>query len=93
MEADYIDAAAEAANYLGPKDEETDESLSDEVVDMYIYADARANNSSWNGFETMSSDMIVSGGEEVSEEDLENFDSESDKFDFDDVDDEEKDDE
>jgi DNA-binding ferritin-like protein len=93
MEADYIDAAAEAANYLGPKDEETDESLSDDVVDMYIYADAKANNSSWNGFETMSSDMIVSGGEEVSEEDLENFDSESDKFDFDDVDDEEKDDE
>jgi DNA-binding ferritin-like protein len=93
MEADYIDAAAEAANYLGPRDEETDESLSDDVVDMYIYADAKANNSSWNGFETMSSDMIVSGGEEVSEEDLENFDSESDRFDFDDVDDEEKDDE
>ena len=95
MEADYIDAAAEAANYLGPREDEADESLSDDVVDMYIYADAKANNSSWNGFETMSSDMIVSGGEEVSEEDLENFDSESDKFDFDDVDDEdeEKDDE
>ena len=93
MEADYIDAAAEAASYLGPRDEETDESLSDDVVDMYIYADAKANNSSWNGFETMSSDMIVSGGEEISEEELENFDSESDKFDFDDVDDEEKDDE
>lgn len=93
MEADYIDAAAEAANYLGPIEDEADESLSDDVVDMYIYADAKANNSSWNGFETMSSDMIVSGGEEVSEEDLENLDSESDKFDFDDVDDEEKDDE
>lgn len=93
MEADYIDAAAEAANYLGPREDEADESLSDDVVDMYIYADAKANNSSWNGFETMSSDMIVSGGEEVTEEDLENFDSESDKFDFDDVDDEEKDDE
>ena len=93
MEADYIDAAAEAANYLGPREDEADESLSDDVVDMYIYADAKANNSSWNGFETMSSDMIVSGGEEVSEEDLENFDSESDKFNFDDVDDEEKDDE
>lgn len=93
MEADYIDAAAEAANYLGPREDEADESLSDDVVDMYIYADAKANNSSWNGFETMSSDMIVSGGEEVSEEDLENFDSESDTFDFDDVDDEEKDDE
>lgn len=93
MEADYIDAAAEAANYLGPREDEADESLSDDVVDMYIYADAKANNSSWNGFETMSSDMIVSGGEEVSEEDLENLDSESDKFDFDDVDDEEKDDE
>lgn len=94
MEADYIDAAAEAADYLGPRDgDDNDESLSDEVVDMYVYADAKANNSSWNGFETMSSDMIVSGGEEVSKEDLENFDSESDKFNFDDVDDEEKDDE
>lgn len=94
MEADYIDAAAEAADYLGPRDgDDNDESLSDEVVDMYVYADAKANNSSWNGFETMSSDMIVSGGEEVSEEELENFDSESDKFNFDDVDDEEKDDE
>lgn len=93
MEADYVDAAAEAANYLGPIEDEADESLSDDVVDMYIYADAKANNSSWNGFETMSSDMIVSGGEEVSEEELENFDSESDRFDFDDVDDEEKDDE
>lgn len=94
MEADYVDAAAEAADYLGPiDDDDNDESLSDDVVDMYIYADAKANNSSWNGFETMSSDMIVSGGEEVTEEDLENFDSESDKFDFDDVDDEEKDDE
>lgn len=94
MEADYIDAAAEAADYLGPRDgDDNDESLSDEVVDMYVYADAKANNSSWNGFETMSSDMIVSGGEEVSEEELENFDSESDKFDFNDVDDEEKDDE
>lgn len=93
MEADYVDAAAEAADYLGRKDGETDDSLSDDVVDMYIYADAKANNSSWNGFETMSSDMIVSGGEEVSEEELENLDSESDKFDFNDVDDEEKDDE
>lgn len=94
MEADYIDAAAEAADYLGPRDgDDNDESLSDDVVDMYVYADAKANNSSWNGFETMSSDMIVSGGEEVSKEDLENFDSESDKFNFDDVDDEEKDDE
>lgn len=94
MEADYIDAAAEAADYLGPRDgDDNDESLSDDVVDMYVYADAKANNSSWNGFETMSSDMIVSGGEEVSEEELENFDSESDKFNFDDVDDEEKDDE
>lgn len=94
MEADYIDAAAEAADYLGPRDgDDNDESLSDDVVDMYVYADAKANNSSWNGFETMSSDMIVSGGEEVSEEELENFDSESDKFDFNDVDDEEKDDE
>lgn len=94
MEADYIDAAAEAADYLGPRDgDDNDESLSDDVVDMYVYADAKANNSSWNGFETMSSDMIVSGGEEVSEEELENFDSESDKFNFDDVDDEEKDNE
>lgn len=94
MEADYIDAAAEAADYLGPRDgDDNDESLSDDVVDMYVYADAKANNSSWNGFETMSSDMIVSGGEEVSEEELENFDSESDKFNFDDVDDEVKDDE
>ena len=94
MEADYVDAAAEAADYLGPRDsDDNDESLSDDVVDMYVYADAKANNSSWNGFETMSSDMIVSGGEEVSKEELENFDSESDKFDFDDVDDEEKDDE
>lgn len=93
MEADYVDAAAEAADYLGQREDETDDNLSDDVVDMYIYADAKANNSSWNGFETMSSDMIVSGGEEVSEEELENLDSESDKFDFNDVDDEEKDDE
>lgn len=88
MEADYVDAAAEAANYLGPRDgDEIDgDDLSDEVVDMFTYADAKANNSTWNGFETMSSDMIVSGGQEVSEDEL----NDSDEFDFNDVDDDEE---
>lgn len=87
MEADYVDAAAEAANYLGPRegDEISGDDLSDEVVDMFTYADAKANNSTWNGFETMSSDMIVSGGQEVSEDEL----NSSDEFDFNDVDDDE----
>ena len=94
MEADYVDAAAEASDYLGPVDDDADDTpLSDEVVDMFTYADAKANNRTWNGFETMSSDMMVTGGEEVSEEDLENFNSESDNFNFDDVEDEEKEDE
>ena len=88
MEADYIDAAAEAADYLGPRDGDVNngDDLSDEVVDMFTYADAKANNSTWNGFETMSSDMIVSGGQEVSEADL----SDSDEFDFNDVEDDEE---
>ena len=88
MEADYIDAAAEAADYLGPRDgdEINGDDLSDEVVDMFTYADAKANNSTWNGFETMSSDMIVSGGQEVSEDEL----NDSDEFDFNDVDDDEE---
>ena len=88
MEADYIDAAAEAADYLGPRDGDVNngDDLSDEVVDMFTYADAKANNSTWNGFETMSSDMIVSSGQEVSEDDL----SDSDEFDFNDVDDDEE---
>ena len=87
MEADYIDAAAEAADYLGPRDgdEINGDDLSDEVVDMFTYADAKANNSTWNGFETMSSDMIVSGGQEVSEDEL----NDSDEFDFNDVEDDE----
>ena len=87
MEADYIDAAAEAADYLGPRDGDVNngDDLSDEVVDMFTYADAKANNSTWNGFETMSSDMIVSGGQEVSEDEL----NDSDEFDFNDVDDDE----
>lgn len=87
MECDYVDAASEAASYLGPaEDSETDVELSDDVVDMYTYADAKANNSSWNGFETMSSDMIVTGGQEVSSEELnDDFDSEADNFDFNDV--------
>ncbi len=95
MECDYVDAASEAAGYLGPvEDDEADVQLSDEVVDMYTYADAKVNNSSWNGFETMSSDMIVTGGQEVSPEDLDDFDDEADKFDFGDIeDDEEKKDE
>lgn len=88
MEADYVDAAAEAANYLGPRDgdEINGDDLSDEVVDMFTYADAKANNSTWNGFETMSSDMIVSGGQEVSEDEL----NDSDEFDFNDVEDDEE---
>ena len=88
MEADYIDAAAEAADYLGPRDVDVNngDDLSDEVVDMFTYADAKANNSTWNGFETMSSDMIVSGGQEVSEDEL----NDSDEFDFNDVDDDEE---
>lgn len=88
MEADYIDAAAEAADYLGPRDGDVNngDDLSDEVVDMFTYADAKANNSTWNGFETMSSDMIVSGGQEVSEDEL----NDSDEFDFNDVDDDEE---
>ena len=88
MEADYVDAAAEAADYLGPRDGDVNngDDLSDEVVDMFTYADAKANNSTWNGFETMSSDMIVSGGQEVSEDEL----SDSDEFDFNDVDDDEE---
>lgn len=88
MEADYVDAAAEAADYLGPRDgdEINGDDLSDEVVDMFTYADAKANNSTWNGFETMSSDMIVSGGQEVSEDEL----NDSDEFDFNDVDDDEE---
>ena len=88
MEADYIDAAAEAADYLGPRDGDVNngDELSDEVVDMFTYADAKANNSTWNGFETMSSDMIVSGGQEVSEDEL----NDSDEFDFNDVDDDEE---
>lgn len=92
MEADYIDAASEAAEYLGPRDgeENNGDDLSDEVVDMFTYADAKANNSTWNGFETMSSDMIVSGGQEVSEDELEDFDSEADKFDFSDIEDDEE---
>ena len=52
---------------------------------MFTYADAKANNSTWNGFETMSSDMIVSGGQEVSEDEL----NDSDEFDFNDVEDDE----
>ena len=47
---------------------------------------SKANNSTWNGFETMSSDMIVSGGQEVSEDELNG----SDEFDFNDVDDDEE---
>ena len=88
MEADYIDAAAEAADYLGHRDgdEINGDDLSDEVVDMFTYADAKANNSTWNGFETMSSDMIVSGGQEVSEDEL----NSSDEFDFNDVEDDEE---
>lgn len=88
MEADYFDAAAEAAAYLGPRDgdEINGDDLSDEVVDMFTYADAKANNSTWNGFETMSSDMIVSGGQEVSEDEL----NSSDEFDFNDVEDDEE---
>lgn len=88
MEADYVDAAAEAADYLGPRDgdEINGDDLSDEVVDMFTYADAKANNSTWNGFETMSSDMIVSGGQEVSEDEL----NSSDEFDFNDVEDDEE---
>lgn len=87
MEADYIDATAEAADYLGPRDGDVNngDDLSDEVVDMFTYADAKANNSTWNGFETMSSDMIVSGGQEVSEDEL----NDSDEFDFNDVEDDE----
>lgn len=88
MEADYIDAAAEAADYLGPRDGDVNngDDLSDEVVDMFTYADAKANNSTWNGFETMSSDMIVSGGQEVSEDEL----NDSEEFDFNDVEDDEE---
>lgn len=91
MEADYMQAAMDASQYLGPDEEER--TLSDDVVDMYTYADAKANNSSWNGFETMSSDMIVSGGMEVTEDELsdeEDFDSESDNFNFDEIEDEEE---
>ncbi len=90
MEADWVDAAGEAAGYLGNPEDEEDRTLSDEVVDMYNASYAKANNSTWNGFETMSSDMIMSGGVEVSEDELsDDFESESDKFSFDDVEEEE----
>lgn len=80
MEADYIDAMGEVSDFLGDSEKENNgDELSDDVVDMYVYSDAKANNSSWNGFETMSSDMIVSGGEEVSEDDL------PDNFNYDDI--------
>lgn len=90
MEADYVNAAMEASQYLDSGEEE-DRTLSDEVVDMYTYSDAKVNNSTWNGFETMSSDMIVTGGQEVTEDDLsDDFDSEADKFSFDDVEEDEE---
>lgn len=71
LEADYIDAMSDVSDFLSNSNKEDGgDELSDEVVDMYVYNDTKANNKSWDGFETMSSDMIVSGGEEVSEDEL-----------------------
>ena len=75
--------------------------LSDDTVDMYIYNDERANNNTWNGYEPMTTSMVVTGGQEVTEEDLENLDTSVQEFEpdttdyasgfsFDDVEDEDK---
>lgn len=82
-EADYYDI-------LGDVEQETDEKaneLSDEVVDMYTYNDAKANNYSWNGFETLTNDMTVVQGPQPSDEEKDD----SEEFDFDNVEEKEED--
>lgn len=68
-EADYRDLVVE----YQPQGVE-DDSLSDEVVDMFTYNDAKANNIGFEGFETtngmqsMKTDLVVSSGKEVQPE-------------------------
>lgn len=97
-EADYRD------NLIDPElqfqtNQNNPDDISDQVVDMYIYNDEKANNNTWNGYESMTTPMIVTGGQEVTEDDLENIDTSvqefepdvtdySEGFSFDDVDEE-----
>lgn len=60
MEADYLDIMSDAAEEEKTELEDRENQLSDDTVDMYVYNDAYANNKSWDGFESLKTDMITS---------------------------------
>lgn len=99
-EADYLDNLTDPELQFNTNENNPDD-LSDEVVDMYVYNDEKANNNTWNGYESMTTPMIVTGGQEVTEDDLDNIDTSiqefepdttdySEGFNFDDVEDEDE---
>lgn len=99
-EADYLDNLTDPELQFNTNQNNPDD-ISDEVVDMITYNDAKANNSTWNGYESMTTPMMVTGGEEVQDGDLSDIDTSTQEFepdtndyastfDFDNIEDEEE---
>lgn len=86
MEADYYDILDDADKEAEAEAEERENELSDDIVDMFTYNDAKANNSSWDGFETLTNDMVVAQGPQPVDNDVNEAETDNDK-------EEEKDDE
>lgn len=78
-EADFRDNLTDPELQFNTNQNNPDD-LSDATVDMYIYNDERANNNTWNGYEPMTTSMVVTGGEEVTEDDLANLDTSIQEF-------------
>lgn len=71
MESDYLDIMSDYANDKEAEYAEREKELSDDTIDMYTYNDAYANNKSWEGFESLKTDMVtaVAAPDEEDEED------------------------
>lgn len=78
-EADYLDNLTDPELQFNTNQNNPDD-ISDEVVDMIMYNDAKANNSTWNGYESMTTPMMVTGGEEVQDGDLSDIDTSTQEF-------------
>lgn len=71
MESDYLDIMSDYNDEKEAEYAEREKELSDDTVDMYTYNDAYANNKSWDGFESLKTDMVtaVAAPEDEDEED------------------------
>lgn len=79
-EADYRDNLIDPELQFQTMDNNPND-ISDTVVDMYVYKDEKANNATWNGFEPMTTDMIVTGGQQVTADgDLDDIDTSIQEF-------------